>query len=250
MTSDDRFRRAVERFDAANAEDPNRERADGVEQPKELVYARRMTARLDRFRPDAPEPVRLAARCQHIRRWTIPRTDYAAGREGYRRWRTDLARFHADTAAAILRDVGYGDDVVARVGSLLRKERLKADPDVQLLEDVICLVFIEHYLAGFAPKHDEETLARGAPQDVAEDVGGRARRRPRPRLARERARHSPRARWRHRPSDTGPSLLGMPRPRSAHHRRTCRRRGHREAPLVGGGVPHAVCGRDRRRVPR
>ena len=159
MISDDRFRRAVERFDAANGEDPNRELADGAEQPKELVYARRMTARLDRFRPDAPEPVRLAARCQHIRRWTIPRTDYPDGREGYRRWRTDLGRFHADTAAVILHDVGYGDDVVARVGSLLRKERLKADPDVQLLEDVICLVFVEHYLAGFAPKHDEETLA-------------------------------------------------------------------------------------------
>ena len=159
MTAHDRFRRAVERFDAANSEDPNRELADGAEQPKELVYARRMTARLDRFRPDAPEAVRLAARCQHIRRWTIPRTDYPAGREGYRRWRTELARFHADTAAAILREVGYGDEVVARVGSLLRKERLKADPDVQLLEDVICLVFVEHYLASFAPKHDEETLA-------------------------------------------------------------------------------------------
>ncbi len=159
MTSDDRFRRAVERFDAANAEDPNREPADGAGQPKELVYARRMTARLERFRPDAPEAVRLAARCQHIRRWTIPRTDYPTGREGYRRWRTDLARFHAETAGAILRDVGYGDDVVARVGALLRKERLKADPDVQLLEDVVCLVFIEHYLADFAPKHDAETLA-------------------------------------------------------------------------------------------
>lgn len=159
MTSDDRFRRAVERFDAANAEDPNRERADGAEQPKELVYARRMTARLDRFRPAAPEAVRLAARCQHIRRWTIPRADYPDGRDGYRRWRTDLGRFHAETAAAILRGVGYGDDVVARVESLLRKERLKADPDVQLLEDVICLVFIEHYLAGFAPKHDGEKLA-------------------------------------------------------------------------------------------
>ena len=157
--ADDRFRRAVERFDAANAEDPNRERADGAEHPKELVYARRMTARLDRFRPGAPEAVRLAARCQHIRRWTIPRADYPAGRDGYRRWRADLGRFHAATAAAILRDVGYGDDVAARVGSLLRKERLKADPDVQLLEDVICLVFIEHYLAGFAPKHDGEKLA-------------------------------------------------------------------------------------------
>ena len=158
MTASDRFRRAVERFDAANAEDPNRERADGVEQPKELLYARRMTARLDRFRPDAPEAVRLAARCQHIRRWTIPRTDYPAGREGYRRWRTDLARFHASTAAAVLRDAGYGEEVAMRVGALLRKERLKADPDAQLLEDVICLVFLEHYLADFAPKHDEETL--------------------------------------------------------------------------------------------
>ena len=158
MTSTDRFRRACEWFDAANAEDPNRELVDGVAQPKELVYARRMTARLDRFRPDAPEAVRLAARCQHIRRWTIPRTDYRDGRAGYRRWRTDLARFHASTAAAILRDVGYRDDIVVRVESLLRKERLKADPDVQLLEDVICLVFIEHYLADFAPKHDDERL--------------------------------------------------------------------------------------------
>ena len=158
-TAADRFRRAVERFDAANAEDPNRERVDGAEQPKELVYARRMTARLDRFRPDAPETVRLAARCQHVRRWTIPRAGYPAGREGYRRWRADLARFHAETAAAVLRGVGYADDVVGRVEALLRKERLKADPDAQLLEDVVCLVFLEHYLAGFAPKHDDEKLA-------------------------------------------------------------------------------------------
>ena len=158
-TAAERFRQAVERFDAANAEDPNRERVDGTEQPKELVYARRMTARLDRFRPDAPETVRLAARCQHVRRWTIPRAGYPAGREGYRRWRADLARFHAETAAAVLRGVGYPDDVVGRVEALLRKERLKADPDAQLLEDVVCLVFLEHYLAGFAPKHDDEKLA-------------------------------------------------------------------------------------------
>ena len=156
MPPSEQFDRAIERFDAANREDPNREVADGVEQPKELLYARRMTACLDRFCPDAPEVVRLAARCQHIRRWTIPRTDYPEGRNGYRRWRTDLARFHASTAAAILREVGYDDATVARVESLLRKERLKTDPHVQLLEDVICLVFLEHYLSDFVPKHDEE----------------------------------------------------------------------------------------------
>ena len=160
MPPSEQFDRAIERFDAANRKDPNREVADGVEQAKELLYARRMTACLDRFSPDAPEPVRLAARCQHIRRWTIPRTDYPEGRAGYRRWRTELGRFHASTAAAILRQIGYDDATVARVESLLRKERLKTDPDVQLLEDVICLVFLEHYLFDFAPKHDEETLLR------------------------------------------------------------------------------------------
>ena len=157
-TDSDRFQKAVERFDAANREDPNRELSEGVEQAKELLYARRMSACLDRFGPDAPEPVRLAARCQHIRRWTIPRTDYPEGRNGYRRWRTDLAWFHAWTAAAILREVGYDDTTVVRVEALLRKERLKTDPDVQLLEDVICLVFLEHYLSDFVPKHDEEKL--------------------------------------------------------------------------------------------
>ena len=154
-----RLRAAFARFDAANAEDPNREDVGGAAQPRELVYARRMTETLERFAPDASEAVRLAARCQHIRRWTVPRDTYPEGRDGYRRWRTDLARFHADTAGAILRDVGYGDDTVARVGALLRKERLKADPDVQLLEDVACLVFMEHYLPAFAARHDAEKLA-------------------------------------------------------------------------------------------
>ena len=146
------------RFDAANAGDPNREPVDGIEQPRELVYARRMTETLERFAPDAPDVVRLAVRCQHIRRWTISRGDYPDGRDGYRGWRNDLARFHAETAGGILRGVGYGDALVARVQALLRKERLKTDPDVQLLEDVACLVFLQHYLPAFAPRQDEDKL--------------------------------------------------------------------------------------------
>ena len=153
-----RLRDAFARFDRANADDPNRELVDGVEQPRELVYARRMTATLERFAPDAPEAVRLAVRCQHIRRWTVPRDTYPEGRDGYRRWRTDLAQFHAETAAEILRAAGYGDAVVARVGALLRKERLKADPEVQLLEDVACLVFLQHYLPAFAAQHADDKL--------------------------------------------------------------------------------------------
>ena len=154
-----RFREALARFDAANAGDPHREPDGGAEQPRELLYARRMTETLERFAPAAPEVVRLAARCQHIRRWTVPRDTYPDGRDGYRRWRSDLACFHAETAGEILSGAGYGGAEVARVQALLRKERLKADPEAQLLEDVACLVFLTYYLPAFAPRHDAEKLA-------------------------------------------------------------------------------------------
>ena len=151
----ERFNAAIARFDAANADDPTTEVFQGAVYPKELLYAQRMTAWLDNIAPEASEALRLAVRCQHIQRWTIPRHTYAMDRHGYLRWRTTLAKFHADTAAAILRDVGYDDATIQRVQTLLRKERLKRDPEVQCLEDVICLVFLEHYLAAFATQHDE-----------------------------------------------------------------------------------------------
>ena len=158
MPPSEGFRDAVARFDRANAEDPNVETVDGAAHPRELLYAQRMSATLEHFAPDASEVVRLAVRCQHIRRWTVPRDSYPEGRDGYRRWRTDLGRFHAETAGAILRDVGYDEATVERVRVLLRKERLKADPEVQLLEDVICLVFLRHYLAPFAAQHEDEKV--------------------------------------------------------------------------------------------
>ena len=111
----ERFELAIERIDAANAEDPNFEMAEGEEHPKELLYSRRMTAALDRFAPDAPETIRLAVRAQHIQRWKIPRADYPRDRPGYRRWRTDLGKFHAETAGGILREVGY-DEVFVEAG--------------------------------------------------------------------------------------------------------------------------------------
>ena len=150
-----RFRWAFEVFDRANVDDPNFERVSVTLQAKELVYSQRMTATLDEFEPTAPEVVRLAARCQHIRRWTVPRSTYPEGRDGYRRWRSDLAQFHAETAADILTGVGYDADTVQRVQVLLRKERLKVDAEVQLLEDVACLVFLTYYLPAFVEQHEE-----------------------------------------------------------------------------------------------
>ena len=150
----ERFTQAIRRFDAANAEDPEVEAVDGVSYPKELLYARRMTDWLQRYAPDASEALRLAVRCQHIRRWAIPRHDYPMDRRGYLQWRSTLARFHGDTAAEILRGVGYDDTMIQRVRSLLRKEGLKRDAEVQCLEDVICFVFLENYCADFARQHE------------------------------------------------------------------------------------------------
>jgi hypothetical protein len=158
MTLPDRFESAIERFDAANAEDPNVDVHDGRAIPKELLYARRMSEALGRIEPESSEAVRLAVRSQHIRRWEIPRSNYAKDRDGYRRWRTELGRFHAETASRILREVGYDEATIEHVESLLRKERLKTDPDCQLLEDVICLVFLEHHSSAFIQEHDEEKL--------------------------------------------------------------------------------------------
>lgn len=153
-----RFQDAVAGFDAANAEDPRTVLVGGEERPKELLYAERMTARLERFAPDASEALRLAARAQHIRRWAIPRADYPEGKAGYKRWRRALADFHAETAGGILRRAGYDEAVIERVGELLRKKKLKVDADVQTLEDVICLVFLEHEFPAFAAAHEDAKI--------------------------------------------------------------------------------------------
>ncbi len=154
----DKFKLAIERFDAANREDPTKEVEEGQEYPKELLYAQRMTHWLQRLAPGASEPLRLAARCQHICRWMIPRNRYPMDRDGYHQWRTTLANFHAEKAGQILREVGYDEQTATRVQSLVRKEHLKSDPETQLLEDVICLVFLESHFESFAKQHDEGKL--------------------------------------------------------------------------------------------
>jgi len=155
-----RFDEAIARFDAAHAEDPESEVSRGAEHPKELLYAQRMSAWLASLAPDASEPLKLAVRAQHIRRWSIPRTAYPMNVDGYRKWRAEEARAHAETAGRILAEVGYDEATVRRVQALVRKERLKQDPEAQLLEDVTCIVFLENYFAGFAQKHDQDTLVR------------------------------------------------------------------------------------------
>lgn len=156
--SPDRFAAAMAAIDAANAADPNHEEVDGETRPAAILYSERMSAWLDRLDPDASEPLKLAARAQHIERWTIPRNTYPMDRPGYLKWRTDLGKFHAERAGEIMAEAGYDDAAVERAKALIRKLRIKKDPEAQRLEDVICLVFLENYFADFSKQHDEAKI--------------------------------------------------------------------------------------------
>jgi len=153
--SRDRFNQTIALFDAANAQDPNLDEG----QPKELLYARRMSDMIARFAPEASEAAQLAVRAQHIQRWKVPRNTYPMTKEGYHAWRTGLYTFQADTAGELMRQAGYEDVMIERVKKAVGKRGIKSNPDTQMLEDVAGLVFIEHYMLAFAqskPDYDEE----------------------------------------------------------------------------------------------
>jgi hypothetical protein len=156
---DARLAEVLAAIDAANALDPTTIEIDGRPEPAELVYGRRMSETLARVAPQASEHLAIAARGQHIERWTSPRKSYPDGRVGYLKWRKDLQDFHAKRLAAIMTASGYGEGDIGRVGALIRKERLKSDADVQMLEDVACVVFLAHYLDDFMGKTDQDKLA-------------------------------------------------------------------------------------------
>jgi hypothetical protein len=151
------YQAAIAAFDKANSEDPNLEVFEGKTWPKELLYAQRMTEMQERYAPDASEAVKLACRAQHIQRWKSPRSDYPMDKKGYMLWRTNLYKFHAETAGALMKQVGYDDETIARVKTIVGKKDLKTNPETQLMEDVVDLVFIEHYMLGFAQQKADYT---------------------------------------------------------------------------------------------
>jgi hypothetical protein len=150
----DRFQTALRRFDEENARDPNLENG----QPRELLYAERLTGWVIKLSPGAGEALRLAARSQHICRWQSPRENYPATRAGYLKWRADLKKFHAEKSGAILREAGYDESTIRQVRDLNLKQNFPADPECRVLEDALCLVFLEFQFAALAAKSDEEKM--------------------------------------------------------------------------------------------
>jgi hypothetical protein len=147
-----RFREAIRRFDELNSADPNRENNS----PRELLYAQRLCDWVMRLAPNASEELRLASRSQHLCRWEIPRDTYPATRPGYHQWKNDLKKFHATKSAEVLRAVGYSEEMVTRVSELNLKKKFPADPGTRVLEDALCLVFLQFQLGELAAKLDDD----------------------------------------------------------------------------------------------
>ena len=148
----------MRRFDEENSQDPNSEQLDGETRPRELVYAEWLTDWVLRLWPEASEELRLAARCQHLCRWMVPRDSYPMTRGGYLQWREGLKKFHAQRAGEILYEVGYSAEVISKVQNLNLKKGFPNDPESRVLEDALCLVFLERQLAELASKTTDEKM--------------------------------------------------------------------------------------------
>lgn len=151
-----RLAAALAAIDAANADDPHTIVVGGERRPKELAHAELMTRWVQALDPDCDEVQRIAARAHHLRRWAIARDDYPRDRAGYLKWRSALRRRHADEVAAIMRGAGYDDAEIERAQAIVRKQGLGRDPDVQVHEDALCLVFLETQFDDLVAQIDDD----------------------------------------------------------------------------------------------
>ena len=153
-----RFEIAIALIDQKNSEDTNTFQVHGLDYSKELLYSQRMTRKLLEFNPNASKALQIAARAQHICRWKIPREQYPMDRIGYLKWRETLKKMHAELTADILKLVGYDEQFIQRVENIILKKLIKKNEESQILEDTICLVFLDYYLEEFAAKHDDKKI--------------------------------------------------------------------------------------------
>ena len=156
--SSDRYEQARGNIFKAHDEDPNKITIDGKEMPYETHYAQKMESYLNKRAPDASEVLKLAICAQHFRRWEIPRSSYPMTKVGYHTWRSQLKKRQAELVGQIM-DLYYPSEDARKCMALVEKEGLKQGEDeVQILEDVACLVFLDDQFDQFKEKHDEEKI--------------------------------------------------------------------------------------------
>jgi hypothetical protein len=59
-----------------------------------------------------------------------------------------------------MKEVGYDDGQIGALRSILLKEGLRTNSDMQTMENALCLVFLEFQYEDFLDLHDEEKMIR------------------------------------------------------------------------------------------
>jgi hypothetical protein len=149
---------ALNSIDNYNKKDPTIENWEGTDYPKEFLESIKRTNWLEKIAPNASDALKIATRSQHIGRWEIPRDTYESSRIGYLTWRSDLAKYHASKTSEILQNLNFDTQTINRVQELNLKKGIKTDTEAQIIEDILCLVFLENHIDDFAPSQDEEVL--------------------------------------------------------------------------------------------
>ncbi len=147
-------------FDQYNQQDPHRLVWKDKEYAAEYFYALQLYNWVKVLEPDAGEHLLLASKAQHIGRWQHPRSTYPEGKAGYLNWRKDMAKFHANTAGDLMLQAGYAPEDVQTVSHIILKENLKHDKEVQVMENALCLVFLQFQYEDFIKKHEDQQVIR------------------------------------------------------------------------------------------
>lgn len=152
------LKKVLSAIDNINQIDTNTTLVNGIEHPKELLYGQRMSQCLAKHWFDASELLQIAVRAQHIKRWHLKRSEFEQGKAGYYQWRIALGKFHGELTASIMLECGYTTEQAEQTAAIIRKDLVRQgkatiNDDSQTLEDVACLVFLEHYFEEFAAKY-------------------------------------------------------------------------------------------------
>ena len=156
VISEKQYNKAVVLINSVHQQDPNSETVDGIEIKSELLYSRRMLRMLEKVQPDASFALKLAAQCQHISRWSIPRATFPTGKKGYYEWRAAIMKHQLSVTTSVLQQAEINGQSIEIIVDALKNKADKSNINASIIEDTACLTFIKWYLVPFAVQFDPE----------------------------------------------------------------------------------------------
>ena len=156
VISEKQYNKAVVLINSVHQQDPNSETVDGIEIKAELLYSRRMLSILKKVQPNASLELQLAAQCQHISRWSIPRVTFPIGKKGYYEWRAAIMKHQLSVTTSVLQQAEINGQSIEIIVDALKNKADKSNINASIIEDTACLTFIKWYLVPFAGQFDPE----------------------------------------------------------------------------------------------